>query len=35
MPSARGIQFIDLDVDKTRHVRLAITSTWGSPTVPA
>jgi Alpha-L-fucosidase/F5/8 type C domain len=35
MPSARAIQFIDLDVRRTRHVRLEIHDTWGSPTVPA
>jgi len=35
MPSARGIQFIDLDVPATRHVRLTVLSTWGSPTVTA
>jgi hypothetical protein len=35
MPSARAIQFIDLDVRRTRHVRLTVHNTWGSPTIPA
>jgi hypothetical protein len=35
MPSERGIQFVDVDVAGTRHVRLNVLSTWGSPTVSA
>jgi F5/8 type C domain/Alpha-L-fucosidase len=35
MPSARAIQFIDVDVRRARHVRLTVQNTWGSPTVPA
>jgi hypothetical protein len=35
MPRARGIQFIDVDVASTRHVRLTVQNTWGSPTVTA
>jgi hypothetical protein len=35
MRSARGIQFIDLDLRRARYVRLTVQSTWGSPTIPA
>jgi alpha-L-fucosidase len=34
MPSARGVQFVDLGRRKARHVRLEVLSTWGSPEVP-
>src|SRR5262249_6879252 len=34
MPSARGVQFIDLGVDKARFVRLTVTSNWSAPTLP-
>ena len=35
MPSARGVQFVDLGRQKARHVRLEVLSTWGSPDVPS
>ncbi len=34
MPSARGVQFVDLNVDRTRFVRLTVTSNWSAPTLP-
>jgi len=34
MPSARGVQFIDVGRQMARHVRLEVLSTWGSPSVP-
>jgi alpha-L-fucosidase len=34
MPSARAVQFIDLNVDKARFVRLTVNSNWSSPTLP-
>ena len=34
LPSARGVQFIDLGERHTRHIRLEILSTWGSPHAP-
>ncbi|MGH2947126.1 MAG: alpha-L-fucosidase [Solirubrobacteraceae bacterium] len=34
LPSARGVQFIDLGEQLTRHIRLEILSTWGSPHAP-
>ena len=33
MPSARAAQFVDLDVAKTRYVRLTIRSNWSDPTL--
>jgi hypothetical protein len=35
MPSARGVQFIDLGRQLTRYIRLEILSAWGSPSVPS
>ncbi len=35
LPSARGVQFIDLPPTRARHLRLEILSAWGSPDVPA
>ncbi|WP_113704935.1 discoidin domain-containing protein [Nonomuraea lactucae] len=35
LESAKGVRFIDLGNLKTRHIRLDIDSTWGSPTVPS
>jgi hypothetical protein len=34
MPSARGVQFIDLGSQHARYVRLTVTSNWSSPTLP-
>ena len=34
MPTARAVQFVDLNVDKARFVRLTVTSNWSSPTLP-
>jgi alpha-L-fucosidase len=34
MPSARGVQYVDLGVDHARYVRLTVTSNWSSPTLP-
>jgi hypothetical protein len=35
LESQRGVRFVDLDRVNTRHVRLTVLSTWGSPDVPA
>lgn len=35
MPSARGIQFVDLPPQQARYVRLVIDDAWGSPDVPS
>jgi hypothetical protein len=35
MPSARGVQFIDIGRHLTRYIRLEILSSWGSPSVPS
>ncbi|GHJ42050.1 hypothetical protein Sm713_76590 [Streptomyces sp. TS71-3] len=35
LESARGVRFIDLDVPRTRYVRLTVTTTWAAETVPA
>ena len=35
MPSHRGVQFIDFGRLMTRHIRLQVLSTWGSPDVPS
>jgi alpha-L-fucosidase len=34
LESARGVRFIDLDIPRTRYVRLEVDSTWAAPTVP-
>ena len=34
MPSARGTQFIDLDVASARYVRLTVKGNWATPTLP-
>jgi hypothetical protein len=34
LPSAKGIQFIDLDVAAARHVRLTVNSVWAAPQAP-
>lgn len=31
MPSARGVQFVDLGVDNTRYVRMTVNSNWSAP----
>ncbi|MFE1849627.1 alpha-L-fucosidase [Streptomyces sp. NPDC002387] len=35
LESARGVRFIDLDVPRTRYVRLTVNTTWAAATVPA
>jgi NPCBM-associated, NEW3 domain of alpha-galactosidase/Alpha-L-fucosidase/F5/8 type C domain len=35
MPSARGVQFIDIGPQRSRYIRLEILNTWGTPHVPA
>jgi hypothetical protein len=35
MPSARGVQFIDIGPQRSRYIRLEVLSTWGTPKVPA
>jgi NPCBM-associated, NEW3 domain of alpha-galactosidase/F5/8 type C domain len=35
MASARGVQFIDIGPQRSRHIRLEVLSTWGTPNVPA
>ncbi len=34
MPSARAVQFIDLNVDKARYVRLTVNNTWAGASLP-
>src|SRR2546421_11407309 len=34
MPSARGVQFIDLAVRRARFVRLTVNSTWAAANLP-
>src|SRR5688572_6712816 len=34
MPSARGVQFIDIGPQRSRYIRLEVLSTWGTPKVP-
>jgi len=34
MPSVRAVQFIDVNVDKARFVRLTILTNWSTPTLP-
>ena len=35
MESARGVRFIDLDIPRTRHLKLTVTTTWAAATIPA
>jgi hypothetical protein len=35
MPSARGVQFIDVGPQRSRYIRLEVLNTWGTPKVPA
>jgi alpha-L-fucosidase len=35
MESARGVRFIDLDVARTRYVRLTVNTTWAAADIPA
>jgi hypothetical protein len=34
MPSARGVQFIDIGPQRSRYIRLEVLNTWGTPKVP-
>jgi hypothetical protein len=35
LPSSRGVQFIDVNVPATRHVRLSVQSIWAGPQAPS